>query len=76
MDQPNRDGTNDHVKQCAGCGAKIIWGTSLSGKPTPFDYRKTLGMMDGGEVIWVRISHFNTCPKAEEFRKAKASAKS
>ena len=66
--QPTLDDTVD-AASCRGCSAKIIWGVSPSGKRTPFDLKKTMVMMDGGEVIWAQVNHFITCPKADELRK-------
>lgn len=72
MEQNELPGAESAIQTsvCNGCGAKIVWGTSPSGKKTPFDFKKTMGMMDGGEVIWIRVTHFSTCPKAGEFRKS------
>jgi len=52
-------------KPCSYCGKPIIWGYTAKKEPHPFDARPTLGIPDKEgpkEVIWVRISHFVTCP--------------
>ena len=46
---------------CRGCGAKIFWATTKSGKGMPVCKDK-----DGA---W--ISHFSNCPRANTFRKDK-----
>ena len=62
---------------CKGCNAPITWSTTAAGKAVPLNdppEKRYIMFMeyDGTEYVkqvetWV--SHFVTCPKADEFRK-------
>ncbi len=73
-----------NADKCGGCGADIFWIKTSEGKAMPVDQTKRRIMtalkwtMDGGTIKedeWISVvgyqSHFATCPKATEFRKAK-----
>ena len=45
--------------KCRGCGSRIAWGTSKTGKKIPFDLDDNC------------TAHWATCPKADQFRKKK-----
>jgi hypothetical protein len=42
--------------KCKGCGAEIVWYRTPKGKMTP---------LDEGTLV----SHFGTCPKAQDFKR-------
>ncbi len=67
---------------CRGCGKKIVWGTmvgsDLKSKKIPLDpappvYRSTEGQQLHSDGMFIErasdamVSHFATCPKANEF---------
>lgn len=66
------------ASRCKGCGANIIWAVTVAGKRVPLDakceQRFLLTANEGPEneveLRHVYTSHFITCPKANEFRKA------
>lgn len=73
----------DHLPHCRGCGRPILWAVHAgSGKRAPFDPRPSaegefvLQEQPDGTLIAVHdpkgseryVSHFATCPKADEFR--------
>ncbi len=68
---------------CRGCGNPIIWAQNPdTGKKVPLDAKAIVYDVtyheNGGEVIVTRsmqsyVSHFNTCPKANDFSKGKKS---
>ena len=57
-------------QQCKGCGAQIVWGETAEGKKIPLDpkppvYRfNEFGKL---EKVDASVSHFATCPKANDF---------
>ena len=63
--------------KCKGCGAPIVWGIcNVSGKKIPLDLRPQVYRLSEqeGEVLAIRqsstvfgVSHFATCPKANNF---------
>ena len=66
------------MNTCKGCGNKIIWGLTSSGKKIPLDtsapvYLLAADPKETKEPIPVRrirqffVSHFSTCPKANDF---------
>jgi len=62
--------------QCRGCGAAILWIQTPAGKRTPIDAIPLTGWAYSAEwgawrLIEVHVSHFATCPQAEQFRKKK-----
>jgi hypothetical protein len=59
---------------CRGCGAPVLFVTSaVSGKAMPLNQRaeKRLVVGEDGKarVVDTYLSHFSTCPKADEFRR-------
>lgn len=73
------------MPNCRSCGASIIFARSTNNKPLPLDARPVHGgniELRRGVAHYVGVdvnartpryvSHFATCPKAEQHRKAKA----
>lgn len=59
---------------CSGCGALIYWVVMRSGKRMPVDRgrEQRVVYLDGEwRVLGSYKSHFASCPKADQFRKAK-----
>jgi len=61
--------TIGETRPCKGCGQPITW-VLLNGKPHPAD-AKPIMIIYEGKLISGHISHFATCPRADEFRKQK-----
>lgn len=69
-------------RPCRGCGAPITIATQPDGKLIPLDRRAPVYRLEPdltGSIVAVRdagafVSHFCTCPKADEFSKAKRAA--
>lgn len=69
---------------CRSCGAPILWARTVQGKAIPLDaQRSERGNIElrGGTAHYVTpdinaelryISHFATCPQADQHRKPKA----
>jgi len=66
---------------CKGCGKTIIWGQTPDGKKIPLDpvapTYTIMGPGPDGNPVAIRasstyVSHFATCPKANEFSRKKA----
>jgi hypothetical protein len=69
---------------CRGCNARIEWHKTAAGKAIPldpdphpdgnitFDSAARVVYAAKGSKPRMYLSHFATCPKADEFRKAKA----
>lgn len=65
------------IAYCRGCGAEIIWALTVEGNRMPlnaqFEGRFILEPNpDGAPLATVKatyISHFATCPQADQFRK-------
>lgn len=61
---------------CKGCGQEIIWKKTEDGKNMPLDInpkKKAIILKDGATVV-IRDTytvHWETCPKADNFRKHK-----
>jgi hypothetical protein len=58
---------------CKTCGAKIMWVTTKDGKNMPLDTpgepRIVLDEKNVAHVVRTFISHFATCPEADQHRK-------
>ena len=56
--------------RCRSCGAPVVWiyGTT---KRTICDPKVLTVVLDNGEVVKGRISHFATCPDADKWRRRK-----
>lgn len=62
------------TSDCKGCGEPIVWMKTDAGKNIPVDPES---IVDEGATVFdpdQMVSHFSTCAKADEFRKAKAKA--
>lgn len=57
------------MSTCDSCGATIKWATTPKGRKMPVDFKTTTARLENGEWVEVRISHFITCPNADEHRK-------
>lgn len=62
------------MAQCKGCGKPIIWGVTDDGKRIPLDPKPPVYQLlggDGGRTFRATggffVSHFATCPKANDF---------
>ena len=66
------DDTNEaherRIVRCRGCNAKIIWFKTEAGKNMPVD-ADTVEADDDELDLDRHISHFSTCPKANQFRR-------
>lgn len=70
---------------CKGCGKKILWGQTEDGKNIPLDpippvYCIVATRPNGNLFVEktdqeYMVSHFATCPKADEFSKSKKDKK-
>lgn len=67
------------MAKCKGCGKEIVW-VEVNGKPVPLDTRPAVYQYyeHDGKLKGVRVpreqyavSHFVTCPKADQFRRQK-----
>ena len=60
---------------CKGCGKPIIWAEMAAGRRAPFDAKAGTILLEdkdgtkGARYVRGHVSHFATCPKADEFRK-------
>lgn len=60
---------------CRGCGRPIIWAVTANAKKIPLDARAVVYRLHEGAVgapqaikaTDVYVSHFSTCPKADQF---------
>lgn len=63
---------------CKGCGKKILWGITRQGKQIPLDPKPPVYLVKGNprdghqpleieRLRHVYVSHFATCPKANDF---------
>jgi len=66
--------------QCNGCGKSIIWAFTESGGKIPIDSKPLIYRLDerdDGEIVARKadgifgVSHFVTCPKANDFSGSK-----
>lgn len=72
-----------HTRPCRGCGCPITIATQANGKSVPLDRRSPVYRLEKdltGNVVAVRdvgafVSHFCTCPTADQFSKAKRKAR-
>jgi len=74
------------MTHCKGCGRKIIWGITPSGKRIPLDPKPPVYLLKGnptknGNLIaiermrQVHVSHFATCPRASDFSSNQSTKK-
>ena len=56
---------------CKGCGAPIRFIKTPAGKSMPVNETPQKYVTEAGEVVTGYTPHWATCPKAQEFRKAK-----
>lgn len=64
------DAGNLRSGECRACGARISWGVTVDGKRIPLDTRPPVYSVKDGVLIRVDhtfVSHFATCPNANEF---------
>lgn len=66
---------------CRGCGKEIVWAITNNGKNIPLDPKALVFSVlpEGGKLIAIKpvgvlgerwlVSHWATCPKAEDFHK-------
>jgi hypothetical protein len=69
------------VATCKGCGKEIVWGVTPDGKRIPLDPKPPIYAVaqDVGGALHLRrmptgdvmVSHFATCPQANEFSASK-----
>jgi hypothetical protein len=59
------------MSTCQACGASIIWIVTKGGKRMPCNAQRTVIITPAGETVSGHISHFATCPNADEFRREK-----
>lgn len=66
---------------CKGCGRPMVWGKTIDGKRIPLDPKPpvySIEVQDDGSVKCAKtphhmfmVSHFATCPKANDFSGSK-----
>jgi hypothetical protein len=75
---------NLKTSPCRGCGKPIVWGTTPEGKKIPLDPRPPVyelvqshpgnqrnpDPVNARRIIDAFVSHFATCPKANDFSKS------
>ena len=61
--------SSENRKQCRGCKAAIEWQRTKTGGYHPVDPKIITIVSLEGVVTRGRVSHFATCPKADNFRK-------
>lgn len=59
------------MPKCTSCQAEIEWVKMASGKSMPCDPKLITVITEGGLTIQGRVSHFSTCPNANQHRKPK-----
>ena len=66
------------MNQCRGCGKEIVWGETADGKKIPLDPRAPVygivtirGQSEIVRTTLAMVSHFATCPKANDFSASK-----
>jgi len=71
------------VARCKGCGAEILWARNENGKKIPLDAKAPVYVLTIREDMGIEarcqraekgrafVSHFSTCPKANEFSGSK-----
>lgn len=64
------------MTNCKTCGAEIVWGVTINDKRVPLDPPEKrfvhIGDTLGAPLVQVQdtwLSHFATCPQADEHRK-------
>lgn len=57
------------TSNCRLCGAPLVWISTPAGKRMPCDAARVTVVLDDGQVVTGRVSHFATCPRADEARK-------
>lgn len=65
---------NAEIKKCRGCDARIVWGTTKKGNSVPLsiDHKEARWIEENGtRVCVVAPSHFQDCPKADDFTSRK-----
>lgn len=67
------------MSRCKGCGREMVWAKTPAGKNIPLERVPNGYEVSGGQAIeigtldGVYISHFLTCPKANQFSGSKKS---
>jgi hypothetical protein len=56
---------------CKSCGAPIVFIQTKGQKWEPCNVQRTVIITPVGETVSGHISHFATCPNADEFRREK-----
>lgn len=59
--------------KCRSCGAEIEFVRLSSGKWNPVDPKRLTIVTDAGLVVSGRVSHFATCPNADQHRRRNPS---
>jgi len=59
---------------CRGCGRPVYWIRTKNNKAMPVDTRVDGGLEPMRDRDGRGLSHFATCPKADQFRKKKIGA--
>ena len=60
--------------KCSGCGEDIVFIDTVAGRKMPCNTRVVVITADDGQTYRGRVSHFATCPKAQQFRKPNKEA--
>lgn len=74
MAEPRKQGKKA-MSNCGTCGAEIVWAITEAGKRMPLDAkpekRFVVDDADGCHLVDTYVSHFSTCPNAEQHRRAR-----
>lgn len=77
LDSTTRTIAGRQIKTCSSCGAMIIWFKTEAGRPHPVDVTSVkatdmhLDLLTKSHPQGTHISHFSTCPNADQHRKPK-----
>jgi hypothetical protein len=59
----------DRRTPCKLCGAPLVWIVTPAGKRMPCDAARVTIVTEDGRVVSGHVSHFATCPRADEARR-------
>lgn len=57
------------IPRCASCGAAIVWMRTKSGRRIPVDLASADPAHQNFDPVMGHISHFATCPQADQHRR-------
>jgi hypothetical protein len=69
-DEDTNEAHERRITRCRTCNAKIIWFKTAAGKNMPVD-ADTVEAEDDELDLAKHVSHFATCPQAQQHRKSR-----